>query len=1115
MEDDIAPSQLVSSPTSPKEASVKSNAVVKYSLVETPVMYAPLSHNTNIKLPPRNWLSSAAASRGLHEPTVRSSGFSSFRMANMFPESVGEVDVVSDAENIKKLLKIPYSSKSVSMVVHRVENTLLIDEFDIHKHLLSRAENEWAWLRQYFIEHILSTLSSKDKALPYHAKSRTALQQRSLVSKFLHYSLAETDDNNSNKRNDTAKSDQSQTPLPLATKGPALPEPRIEQGIPCSNDDHQFTRNVLWTFEDIQMLLGTDLPIFGGPTRPCISLRLRDANQPISVLTGIDYWLDNLMSNVPEVVMCYHLDGIVQKYELIKTEDLPNLKESKFSPNLIRDVAQNILSFLKANATKAGHTYWLFKGTNEDAVKLYDLTSLCSDTMRDKEQNPFTIPVGMLLYRVARNMMATGLSPGQNNTIRTVLKNCISLLSKEKYPQIVTSAHFMLADVYIPDDTDPSSPDLLSQSEHELSSMDDEDDADSDESAPVTSLLLNQALAPSKPRNGKYDQPPIGKCGIEERCRNALNHICEGLKCLQYFESPSQKLGKEKEAEPKMANPNQAIPMPFDQAREKGQKKKKKGENAEQKEDNLETDDSSLKAVLCKPHGKTMPTWQRPEEMDNGTWKSYLSSLLARKACLVYSILIEREIDSTKNLSALEHIRAVLRCCGDNRPLAGLMMSRAGDCFYSLSISRNGDDSPIVDDEDEAEYPSVEMQGPSAFESEMKLLDRGTTKDELFEATMDCYKRSVELCPTDESKRRTGNACNMISTYHTNRATELIKSKDVDAAEVDKLIKKSEELLAYGIKMFESVGDTANTALLLSNSGRLHRLKCYAPIDENSRMTPHTKIYHTKAVDCYTSALQVLRSRKSAPAFWDLVYWELSTTLYTLATLNQDHPQLPGPNKTIEEIEREAAELLLKAIRYCDLASNSYRQPLYQFRAATLHQRLGSLYFNSFRTFDYNEGKAKQIVQLCQINYSKAISLFWLLDNPLQVVRVQLELLALYELVADESKSVNLKIKNLQKALSVCSDCKQAISSIIGKNSTKSTETSEKFETEDEEELKILRCLHSKFNTVLLALIKLISSSEKNSDLVDAYKKIYVASLKIEKGTSLVAHLDRVFNQIP
>lgn len=33
---------------------------------------------------------------------------------------------------------------------------------------------------------------------------------------------------------------------------------------------------------------------------------------PISVLTGLDYWLDNLMCNVPEVAMCFHINGIVQ-----------------------------------------------------------------------------------------------------------------------------------------------------------------------------------------------------------------------------------------------------------------------------------------------------------------------------------------------------------------------------------------------------------------------------------------------------------------------------------------------------------------------------------------------------------------------------------------------------------------------------------------------------------------------------------------------------------------------------------------------------------------------------------------------------------------------------------
>jgi len=43
--------------------------------------------------------------------------------------------------------------------------------------------------------------------------------------------------------------------------------------------------------------------------------------KPMKVLRGIDYWLNNLMYNVSEVVMCYHLNGIVQKYKLIRTED--------------------------------------------------------------------------------------------------------------------------------------------------------------------------------------------------------------------------------------------------------------------------------------------------------------------------------------------------------------------------------------------------------------------------------------------------------------------------------------------------------------------------------------------------------------------------------------------------------------------------------------------------------------------------------------------------------------------------------------------------------------------------------------------------------------------------
>ena len=44
----------------------------------------------------------------------------------------------------------------------------------------------------------------------------------------------------------------------------------------------------------------------------CYVCTCSDMSKPINVLTGIDYWLDNLMCNVPELAMCYHDNGIVQ-----------------------------------------------------------------------------------------------------------------------------------------------------------------------------------------------------------------------------------------------------------------------------------------------------------------------------------------------------------------------------------------------------------------------------------------------------------------------------------------------------------------------------------------------------------------------------------------------------------------------------------------------------------------------------------------------------------------------------------------------------------------------------------------------------------------------------------
>lgn len=56
---------------------------------------------------------------------------------------------------------------------------------------------------------------------------------------------------------------------------------------------------------------------------------------------------------------------------MIKTEDIPHLENSTFSTRVVKDIAQNILSFLKSNCTKEGHTYWLFKGENESALQSF------------------------------------------------------------------------------------------------------------------------------------------------------------------------------------------------------------------------------------------------------------------------------------------------------------------------------------------------------------------------------------------------------------------------------------------------------------------------------------------------------------------------------------------------------------------------------------------------------------------------------------------------------------------------------------------------------------------------------------------------------------------------
>jgi hypothetical protein len=433
------------------------------------------------------------------------------------------------------------------------------------------------------------------------------------------------------------------------------------------------------------------------------------------------------------------------------------LENSKFSPKVIRNVAQNILSFLKTNATKAGHTYWLFKGRNDEVVKLYDLTTLCGNeggncedetttsesrnNAPEGENNPFTVPVAMLLYTVAKNMKNSMKKIGsqQAGAIKTLLENCIKLLPKEKYPQIVSSSHYILSDLYIPAGIDPSDPkfdvksDDLDKSSifdsnqisnsNSNSSSDDELEPENvgdkslvlgDKSLVLATKSIKDTTKENKLAAGWKSNisPPPLTGDVVERCEKGLIHISEGLHCLQFFDSANEDDKKKspaaqephtttekeqiihEELHPNMAKPFQPIPLPYKQQEpnplnaddpipmgwntpttSKGQSKRQKKREVE-----LESDDA--KKLLIKTTSGVVKSWN-----------IHLKVLLFEKACLIYATLAENAIAEDRFGDALRHIYAAVRSQqvvtmyvqGVAGSQSSCLLGRAGDIFCQFA----------------------------------------------------------------------------------------------------------------------------------------------------------------------------------------------------------------------------------------------------------------------------------------------------------------------------------------------------------------------------------------------------------------------------------------------
>lgn len=334
-------------------------------------------------------------------------------------------------------------------------------------------------------------------------------------------------------------------------------------------------------------------------------------------------------------------------------------------------------------------------------------------------------------------------------------------------------------------------------------------------------------------------------------------------------------------------------------------------------------------------------------------------------------------------------------------------------------------------------------------------------------------------------------------------------SQDEPAEPVDlsyqQTAKKSYDFLTKALNNFEKVDDQINLIICNLNMGRFFRLSAHINIFHESAVASlqmQKKMYQ-ESFNSYHRALAILENRKANPELWDMVTWELSTSTFNLAKQMQDGTTVEGDT---DEIERDVLDMLMKALKVCDLDTNGPRQVLYCFRAGLIYHRLGSFYHQSLRSMS-NDAKKRTTLQMCRLNYEKSSNLLESLKEFKDYFQVQIERIALQEYLAEEASTAPQKIKNYHIGLNHFLESLQMLQEL-----TKSQTV-----LDFEETLGLMELFEKRLQHVLKSLTKLAMSGKKVDPKAEIYKKMFGCTLRKNEKLELqelVNHLITVLDKI-
>ncbi|XP_074568874.1 uncharacterized protein LOC141825389 [Curcuma longa] len=474
--------------------------VPRYQMLpaETDLNTLPLLSN----LPEKVFPSSGKTSEGFHMesiPIIQNLSQKCEALAvSGLTEYGDEIDVVAPADILKQIFKIPYSKAQLSVTVQRIGNTLILNtgpDFEegekvfIRQSNHSRSSDPSIFLN--FAMHSVrveacdcppshqpsSAEQSDSTILPGHFGQRevplvSSADAHASKSQYLNQNANGTRKPSHGNRDayfwDRKQNNQkTRRPDPVKKSSEVGEKPRLPM------EDHDkfkrlgnsgFLRVLFWQFHNFRMLLGSDLLLFSNEKYVAVSLHLWDVSRQVTPLTWLEAWLDNVMASVPELAICYHQNGVVQGYELLKTDDIFLLKgispdgTPAFHPEVVQKNGLSVLRFLQDNCKQDPGAYWLYKGAGEDVIQLFDLSVLPkkhSDDGHDKSCNSLSslmskgrrdslFSLGKLLYRVAHRL---SLSKASDNKVKCAqfFKKCLDFLSEQDHLVVRAYAHEQFA----------------------------------------------------------------------------------------------------------------------------------------------------------------------------------------------------------------------------------------------------------------------------------------------------------------------------------------------------------------------------------------------------------------------------------------------------------------------------------------------------------------------------------------------------------------------------------------------------------------------------------------------------------------------------------------------